>query len=1065
MRDDHHDFNYFWNKLGAGHQERMKTVMEDMSLSSVEKNRRLEAISAEFGECVHLTAGGLDGLWHNNQSRLYEMAVDGSISAIASQIEEVERRVKEYRDELGEYLRKIANGLDYLPLWFDGQQNYHELLMGQWLQHASLDHFKKIFAAIAPHLEKSSRRFLQSPLFTFMTEEQMVWVAQEYKAKLIEPALAHFFSYSQFKDVEEDQRLPILFDLAIKGMDELPIVRCHVGRLILCMTNIDMLALNAKGVTRFNNACVLHPELALPMLKRLPGDVSQMLNTIDSQQGNALRYAAISGHVPLMRELIARGAMVDDHILFATITASRPEAFRFVYALVNQFNLDLLMLACEYFQENIVGFLYGQAESAGVTAQAAQMMLEFGIRQKCGKVVQFVVCHTVLRENAGENAGLQAALHAFVNLADARTVKALIRYGVSMDVIDEASGRSEYAAVVCHSFDICVALILKNESKVINYRRDDAAQGQSALFLVMYDCRYPGRLKDRNFAHIQAMIDYGVRNANEYFTLLLSEMELKDFKLKFSELYQDEAQRPQLFEGWIRVFDLLTPAQRSWLVNEYFDTVFKPMIEEKYPTPFVRAENWNEVLLSLANHGSPLFYILFYKHGINRNYSSPTRGCALLIAVRENENKMFDFMISHDDIDLEAHGVNGETALILAADGWRPEMVTSLLRKGVHLDTVDNHGNNALFCATHHTSNGIFISLLPAISQGASADDFLDTKAFSIKIMTNMVNHVNKKGISALSELFFSGDAAKLQHLLDMGMSVDTVITATGRTLLREAVQHKQLTFIFILLLAGASTSLRNGPWEHTAEDLARAYGDKQALKLFKLFKIDKFVPDLHLWSARNDREARRVVKMLTQYDSYLGQLNRCNAELNTPLMIAASHGNEQHVILLLKAGATLGLRNRKGATALTLARDNKHESICVLLGKHKLNEYYRIREQRGEATSFFGSMFGPPTGCDKTSKLLAAEALIRILNGWESYVVSLKPDEKPDLRTYLVKAASTVPSKCRIAINDADLREICVEIMGEDVLLVMLARIPEPTFSAQPEKKGGAAAMLRKFF
>jgi uncharacterized protein len=62
--------------------------------------------------------------------------------------------------------------------------------------------------------------------------------------------------------------------------------------------------------------------------------------------------------------------------------------------------------------------------------------------------------------------------------------------------------------------------------------------------------------------------------------------------------------------------------------------------------------------------------------------------------------------------------------------------------------------------------------------------------------------------------------------------------------------------------------------------------------------------------------------------------LNIKDKKGNTPLMLAVIKGDEAIVKLLAASGANISLKNNAGKTALDLARENNYQQIVKLLEK-----------------------------------------------------------------------------------------------------------------------------------
>jgi hypothetical protein len=78
-------------------------------------------------------------------------------------------------------------------------------------------------------------------------------------------------------------------------------------------------------------------------------------------------------------------------------------------------------------------------------------------------------------------------------------------------------------------------------------------------------------------------------------------------------------------------------------------------------------------------------------------------------------------------------------------------------------------------------------------------------------------------------------------------------------------------------------------------------------------------------------------VRVLQQYAAgdESGVLNEANYDEQTPLMLAAIHGQLQTAELLVAAGADSRVRDRNGDNAMVLAQRHWHLEIVALLQQH----------------------------------------------------------------------------------------------------------------------------------
>jgi uncharacterized protein len=96
--------------------------------------------------------------------------------------------------------------------------------------------------------------------------------------------------------------------------------------------------------------------------------------------------------------------------------------------------------------------------------------------------------------------------------------------------------------------------------------------------------------------------------------------------------------------------------------------------------------------------------------GIDINLAESERGdSAMILALRENSNKVFMVLLAQPKLDLEAKSGNGDTALMMAAYKHNREAVLALLAKGAQ---VNRPGWSALHYAAASGADGIVKILL-----------------------------------------------------------------------------------------------------------------------------------------------------------------------------------------------------------------------------------------------------------------------------------------------------------------------------------------------------------------
>jgi ankyrin repeat protein len=148
------------------------------------------------------------------------------------------------------------------------------------------------------------------------------------------------------------------------------------------------------------------------------------------------------------------------------------------------------------------------------------------------------------------------------------------------------------------------------------------------------------------------------------------------------------------------------------------------------------------------------------QHGIDPNSIEENRGeSMLMIACRENANKVVDLLLAQKEIKIEARAKNGDNALMLASHAGNLQAVQKLLDAGAE---VNQPGWTALHYAADNGSLEV-ISLLLEHSAYIDAESPNKTtplmmavrsgKIYAVKLLLDEgadINLKNDKGLSAL---------------------------------------------------------------------------------------------------------------------------------------------------------------------------------------------------------------------------------------------------------------------------------------------------------------------------
>jgi len=164
-----------------------------------------------------------------------------------------------------------------------------------------------------------------------------------------------------------------------------------------------------------------------------------------------------------------------------------------------------------------------------------------------------------------------------------------------------------------------------------------------------------------------------------------------------------------------------------------------------------------------------------------------------------------------------------------------------------------------------------------------------------------------------------SGQVPQLAILIKQNARTIEAENNQGATPLIVAIQHRQSSAVEFLLSEGASVGakLHDG---YTVVHCAVQQGDVRIIQMVLSSLQDNYMR--HSQSSTNDD---------------LAILNAMTEEGLTPLMIACRQGLYSAVDLLIKAGANVNQKSRKGVSALEIAVEMNRLDLCQLLSKREI--------------------------------------------------------------------------------------------------------------------------------
>lgn len=296
-------------------------------------------------------------------------------------------------------------------------------------------------------------------------------------------------------------------------------------------------------------------------------------------------------------------------------------------------------------------------------------------------------------------------------------------------------------------------------------------------------------------------------------------------------------------------------------------------------------ENPAEKLWLYAVEGNPVGVKKALDQGADVNFPSKSGMTPLMWAVQEGHDEIASYLVKKGANVNAYHQRGGCSALILAADWLRPNMVDLLLASGADVNLKTKRNWTAILkTADNKVKDEAEGKKLIQIAQSLLAKK-ADLKA------------VNSEGRTALMLAANRGNVEIMQLLIKEGAEIDAKDTE-GNTALMLATLGGYDNAVKTLLDAKADPGVRY-PSGATALMFAAEKGkDKVAQMLI-------------------DRGA---------------DVNAKNEDGMTPLMFAAKYGHSAVAALLIAAKAPVNEMNKEGATARLLATEAGHDEVQNLL-------------------------------------------------------------------------------------------------------------------------------------
>ncbi|KAH7443234.1 hypothetical protein KP509_02G026800 [Ceratopteris richardii] len=285
------------------------------------------------------------------------------------------------------------------------------------------------------------------------------------------------------------------------------------------------------------------------------------------------------------------------------------------------------------------------------------------------------------------------------------------------------------------------------------------------------------------------------------------------------------------------------------------------------------------------------------------------------------------------------------------------------------------------------------------------------------------------------------GFLSVIKMLVEKGCDMNAMTNA-GETALMLCVLFAHVECFRELLIAGADFASINKNGQTVADLLDSCPHQVTICELMWdaiLAGRDIFSSDLHVFSTLQFAARHgniEVIKKILEQKKF--DVNLQDTSGFTPAMVAAQEGHMEAFRLLLHAGASIGLKNERGETALMLAdkSGNKDECERVLLDLILENNF----KERGFNTLHFAAMRG---NCEALAYLLKQGCSINSWNDedYTALMISVKESHVEACKLLLSQGADCYLANCRGDTALSLARKTASGKVIEEVLLDHMAK------------------------
>tara|TARA_Y100001954_G_scaffold226335_1_gene268045 strand:- start:3111 stop:6092 length:2982 start_codon:yes stop_codon:yes gene_type:complete len=368
---------------------------------------------------------------------------------------------------------------------------------------------------------------------------------------------------------------------------------------------------------------------------------------------------------------------------------------------------------------------------------------------------------------------------------------------------------------------------------------------------------------------------------------------------------------------------LETSLKAALASNKYESNKIIDLIKQGAPVNTLSSSGDTALIVAVKKNDARVVEALLEK-GANVKLENNEKMTALDIARNLKLKKLINLLIADSPQSLLREG--------LSQNPFSKDLIRKALKKGANIDSENKRGKTPLLEAVIKKDEDLTKFLLsqgadPYKSNSKGESPFQFAKKKRYKTIINLFeNKTNQSIESLLTRNTFN--KVSLQERINLGADVNSV-GEDGKTAIMFAIEKKDFELIKFLVKKGADLSLKSSAGRNVLDFAANARNSR-----IKGFILDQLLINLKKFSSINHFNSAKI-KTLAEMGTSLKYLNN---DGDTLLISAIKNEDQSLFIFLMKKGANILQKNKKGLTVFDVIKTSKLTKLKAFLEKNQLS-------------------------------------------------------------------------------------------------------------------------------